>query len=85
VSGGQLGLVILGFVLHAIAGWWYLVSGLVVPGPYLYVLWAAWVAFLVVQILNRRRPIVVVSIPFVAAAFWLAFVQGLGSLLDWTG
>ena len=83
MTGGQTVLVVLGFALHAVAGWWYVVSGLVVPGPYLYILWAAWVALLVIQIVNRRRPLLVLSVPFVAALFWLAFVQGLGSLLDW--
>ncbi|MGH2686659.1 MAG: hypothetical protein ACRDJP_14435 [Actinomycetota bacterium] len=83
MTRGQTVLVVLGFVLHALVGWWYLVTGLLVPGPYLYILWAAWVVFLSIQIVNRRRPVVVFSTPFVAAAIWLVFVQGLGSLLDW--
>ncbi|MDQ4004809.1 MAG: hypothetical protein M3135_00710, partial [Actinomycetota bacterium] len=73
MTTGATVLIVLGFVLHAIAGWWYVVSGLVVPGPHLFVLWAAWIVLLAVQIVNRRRPIVVLSIPLVAGVFWVSF------------
>lgn len=74
---------IVGFGLHLVAGYFYLASGLVVPGPYLFVLWGAWIGLLVFAILRRAKLWLVVATPFAAAAFWFAIVAGLGSLLDW--
>lgn len=74
---------VVGFGLHLAAGYFYLASGLVVPGPYLFVLWAVWIALLALAIRRRANLWWVLATPVVAAAFWLAFVSGLGTLLDW--
>jgi hypothetical protein len=84
VSGGRLALVILGFVLLAVGGYVYAVSGLVVPMPYLLLLWLVWVVAVVVAIVKRRQPAVVIGMGLVAAVFWFAYVQGLGSVLGWS-
>jgi hypothetical protein len=74
---------VVGFGLHIVAGYFYLASGLVVPAPYLFVLWAVWIALLVLAIQRRANLWWVLATPVVAAAFWFAFVTGLGTLLDW--
>jgi hypothetical protein len=74
---------VVGFGLHFVAGYFYLASGLVVPGPYLLVLWAVWIGLLVLAIRRRANLWLVLATPVAAAAFWFAFVAGLGSLLDW--
>jgi steroid 5-alpha reductase family enzyme len=74
---------VVGFGLHLVAGYFYLASGLLVPGPYLFVLWVVWIGLLVFAIRQRANLWLVVATPFAAAAFWFAFVGGLGSLLDW--
>ena len=85
MSGGRLAIVVLGFLLLAVAGYFYLASGLVVPMPYLAVLWVAWLVMAGVAIAKRREPGIVMAMGITAAVFWFAFVQGLGSLLDWSG
>ena len=74
---------IVGFGLHLVAGYFYLASGLVVPGPFLFVLWAVWITLLVLAFQRRANLWWVVATPVVAALFWFAFVAGLGTLLDW--
>ena len=74
----------LGFLLHALVGFIYVSSGLVVPGLYLFGLWALWVALLALAILKRREALYVFATPFIAAILWVVVVPGLGSLLDWT-
>jgi hypothetical protein len=73
---GIVGLVLLGYV--------YLVSGLIVPVPYLYVLWGVWGALVVVAIWLRRRPPLVALVPVAGLLLWVIVAFGLGALLDWT-
>jgi hypothetical protein len=82
VNAGRVASYVVGFGLHVAVGWLYMSAGLVVPPPFLFVLWAAWGAFLVTAIL-RRRPLYVLATPFLAVGFWIVFVLGLGTLLDW--
>ena len=77
-------IVAIGFLLHAMAGWIYLVSGLVVPVAFLLILWTLWLGLLAWAIWQRHHPWRVLATPFIAAAIWAAFVPGLGSLLGWT-
>jgi hypothetical protein len=74
---------IIGFGLHVVIGWFYLTAGLVGPGPYLFALWAVWLALAVLAVARRRDHLYVLATPFMAAAFWMLFVFGLGTLLDW--
>ncbi len=77
-------LLAVGFGLHVMILYFYLVAGLVVPGPYLFLLWATWVVLLVLAIRARTNPWYVLATPFIAAAVWIAVVFGLGSALNWT-
>ena len=76
-------LLAVGFGLHVMILYFYLVAGLVVPAPYLFLLWIAWVALLVLAIRLRNNPWYVFATPFIGAALWIAVVLGLGSILDW--
>ena len=75
---------VLGFLLLLVAGFFYLVSGLVVPAPWLIILWAMWVALAVYAIRNRHHPWRVLAIPFVAGGLWFIFVEGGSRLFGWT-
>jgi hypothetical protein len=77
-------MVVLGFVLHLVVGFFYLVSGLLVPGPGVALLLLLWIGMLAVQIVRRRQPKVVLGIPFIAAAVWFVVVEGGSRLFGWT-
>jgi hypothetical protein len=79
-----LGMLVVGYVLLGALAYLYLASGLVVPAPWLWGLWAIGVALIGLSVLWWRRPLLVLALPFVGALIWLAYVQGLGSLFDWT-
>jgi hypothetical protein len=83
-NAARLAAYVIGFGLHLAAGWFYLAAGLVVPGPWLFLLWAVWIALLVLAIRRRASYWYVLATPFVAAGFWIAFVFGLGTLLGWS-
>jgi hypothetical protein len=65
--------------------WFYLASGLVAPPWAVGVLLALWALMLVLSIRwFRRRPFVVLAMPLVAAAVWLAVIGAGGAWLGWT-
>lgn len=76
---------IFGVILYVLTGWLYLTSGLVVPFPWVYVLWAIWLAGLIVlRIVFRDRPLLTPLVAVGAVVAWVAYVQ-LGSwLFGWT-
>ena len=76
---------ILGIVLYLATGFLYLAGGLVVPAPWLLLLWAIWVAglYLLVIVFRSRRvwtPLVAVG----AAVFWWLFLTIGENVFDWT-
>jgi len=76
---------IVGIILYLIVGYFYLVSGLVVPGVWLIVLWLIWIAgiYVLVRVFRTARawtPLVAVG----AMAVWAIYVSLGGALLDWT-
>jgi hypothetical protein len=76
---------IVGIVAYAATGFLYLASGLLVPGPWIVVLWVIWLAGLygLVSVFRSRRqwtPLVAVA----AALFWWLFVTVGEILLGWT-
>ena len=83
LTPAQIGMLVVGYALLAVAAYLYLASGLVVPGPWLFILWAVMALLILLAIRWWRRPLLVLGLPFVAGAIWLAFVQGLGSIFDW--
>lgn len=84
LTGLDVGLLVAGYLLLLPLAYLYLVSGLVVPVPWLVPLWIAMVVLIVLAIRWWRRPVPVLILPFAGLAFWYAYVQGLGSLMDWT-
>ncbi len=83
-TAAQIGMLLVGYLLLGALGYVYLASGLVVPAPWLAGLWIALLVLIVLAIRWWRRPLLVLALPVVGALFWFAFVQGLGSLFDWT-
>ncbi|MGZ8755646.1 MAG: hypothetical protein ACXW15_10715 [Acidimicrobiia bacterium] len=76
---------IIGILLYAMAGWLYPGTGLVMPYPWVYGLWAIWVAgvFVLVRVV-KRSPAWTPVVPVAAVVIWVALVQ-LGSwLFGWT-
>ena len=47
-------------------------------------MWLVWLAGLVIQIRQRRRPLVVVAVPIVIAAIWLLTGTLGEAFLGWT-
>lgn len=84
-SSGETVLGVLGIVLYAATGLVYVSSGLVVPAPWLFGLWAVWAAgiWLLVRVFSRARawtPLVAVG----AVAFWWAYLAIGEAALGWT-
>ena len=75
---------VVGFGLHLVVGFFYLASGLVVPAPWLPVLWAAWCGFTAAAIVRRRQTTFVLLTPVAAALFLIVAVSLGGYFLDWT-
>lgn len=76
---------IAGVILYLLVGFPYLASGLVVPYPWVFLLWAAWVGGLVVLVrVVRRAPIWTPAVAVGAVAFWVLVVQLGDWLLGWT-
>lgn len=76
---------VLGIVLYLVAGFFYLVSGLVVPPPWLLLLWLIWLlgVYPLIVVFQRRRgwtPLVAVA----AGVVWFLFLTIGEALLDWT-
>jgi hypothetical protein len=75
---------IIGIALYLVVGFFYL-SSLMVPGPWLFILWGIWLAgiYPLISVLRRRRawtPVVAVA----AAVVWWLFVTIGEALLGWT-
>ena len=67
-------------------GFFYAASGLLVPGPYLFLMWAAYAVLLVVAVLlTRSRSYWVLAVPVVGGVLWWGVVSAGERWLDWTG
>ena len=74
-----------GVVLYLPVGVLFLGSGLVVPQPVAYALWAIWAAGLVATVrLAVRTPLWSLAAAPAAVIFWVGFVQAGSWLFDWT-
>ena len=77
-----------GVALLAMApvGFFYAVSGLVVPGPWLFLLWLLYGVLLAAAVwLTRRRSYAVLAVPVVAGVAWFAIISAGEAWWGWTG
>jgi len=79
------GLGVLGMALYLAVGFFYLTSGLVVPGFALILLWLVWLAggWLLIRVF-RRRPELTFLVPLGAAAFWFLYLTLGEALFGWS-
>jgi hypothetical protein len=84
-STGATVLGIVGMVAYGLTGFLFIAGGLLVPGPWLIVLWAAWLAgvYLVIRLFRSTRPWTFLT-AVGAVAFWWLFITLGESLLGWT-
>jgi hypothetical protein len=77
---------VVGLVAYLIVGAFpYLASGLVVPGPWLFILWAIWLVGAVMAWRTfQRRPVWVLAFAPAAVAFWFLYLTLGEQLLGWT-
>ena len=77
---------IIGLLAYLVVGVFpYVVSGLVVPGPWVYILWAIWLVGAVFALQTfQRRPVWVLIFAPAAVAFWFLYVTVGEQLLGWT-
>jgi hypothetical protein len=77
---------VVAFLALAPVGFFYAASGLLVPGPWLFLMW---LLFLVLVgsalLLARRRSSWVLAVPVVGGAAWWAIVSAGERWLGWTG
>jgi UPF0716 family protein affecting phage T7 exclusion len=83
MSAGQWVILIVAVALHLVAGFFFLVSGLVAPWWAVLLLLAIWVAILAWGLRNRHRPHVLLM-PLAAAVVWFVVIQGGSMLFGWT-
>lgn len=73
-----------GFLLLLGTGWFYVISGLIVPQAFLFALWALWGAIVAFAVVKRHDWRYVLAAPFVAAALWFAILLAGDRFLGWT-
>jgi hypothetical protein len=76
---------VIGIALYVLVGVLYVASGLVMPYPWVFGMWALWLGgfFVLAKVFSASRPWTP-AVPVAAAAVWVIIVQ-LGSwLFDWT-
>ena len=67
-------------------GFFYAASGLLVPGPWLFLLWLVFLVLVSVGVrLFRRRSYRVLAVPVVAAVVWCGTLSAGEAWLGWTG
>ena len=67
-------------------GFFYAASGLLVPGPWLYLMWVLYLALLWLAIwLARRGSFAVLVVPVVAAVAWWSIISLGEEYGGWTG
>ena len=67
-------------------GFFYAASGLLVPGPWLFLLWVVFLVLVSVGVrLFRRRSYLVLAVPVVAAVVWFGTLSAGEAWFGWTG
>lgn len=76
---------ITGVVLYLLTGFIYLSSGLVVPAPWLFILWGIWIAGLYLLVtVYRARPMWTPAVPVGAVVVWWVYLMVGEAVLGWT-
>jgi hypothetical protein len=75
---------VVGFALQAVAAVFVAASGLMMPMWAVLVMWLVWLTGLAIQIVHRRRPLVVVAVPIVVTAIWVLTGTLGETYLGWT-
>lgn len=83
MSAGQLVIVILASLLHLLAGYFYLMTGLMAPAWGVGLLLLIWLSLAYWGYLNRRRALVILM-PLAAIVVWFVVLSLGESLLGWT-
>jgi hypothetical protein len=85
-SRGRSVAAVLALLAMAPVGFFYAASGLVVPGPWLYLMWLLYLVLLAAAVvLTRRRSYLVLVVPPVAGAVWWGLVTLGDAYWGWTG
>ena len=67
-------------------GFFYAASGLLVPGPWLFLLWLLFLALVAVGVrLFRRRSYGVLAVPVVGIGLWFGILSAGEAWWGWTG
>jgi len=83
---GAVAAAVVGWLAMVPVGFFYAASGLVVPGPYLFLMWAAYVVLLVVAaVLTRWRSYWVLAVPVAGGVLWWGVISLGERYLDWSG
>jgi hypothetical protein len=85
-SPGRTAAAVVALLAMAPAGFFYAASGLVVPGPWLYLMWLLYLVLLVAAVrLARRRSYLVLMVPVVAGVAWWSLLSLGDAYWGWTG
>jgi hypothetical protein len=85
-SPGRIAAAVVALLAMVPPGFFYAASGLVVPGPWLFLMWLLFGALLVLAVLlARRRSYLVLAVPLVAAVAWWGLVTLGETYWGWTG
>jgi len=85
-SAGPTAAAVVALLAMVPVGFFYAASGLLVPGPWLFLLWVVFLVLVSVGVrLFRRRSYLVLAVPVVAAALWFGTLSAGEAWFGWTG
>ena len=85
-SAGPTAAAVVALLAMVPVGFFYAASGLLVPGPWLFLLWVVYLVLVSVGVrLFRRRSYLVLAVPVVAAVVWFGTLTAGEAWLGWTG
>ena len=85
-NGTRIAAAVVALLAMAPVGFFYAASGLLVPGPWLYLMWLLYLALLGLGIwLARRGSYLVLAVPVVGGFAWWAIISLGETYAGWTG
>ena len=83
---GRIVAAVIGLLALAPVGFFYAASGLVVPGPWIFLLWLLFIGWLALAAwLVRRRSYWVLLVPVIAMGVWVTVLSLGERYAGWTG